>query len=414
MPGLFRKAAVERQYRLEGDVVLTPKIHLSIVIAGILTWLLFISIWMVNTTFSRKETVNGWLDPQQGVVHARSQAAGVVERIHVEEGETVKTGQTLLIVNSDKALKNGDHLETALIDEFKKQKALLINQQTTTTTIFTEREQDLKKQLKSALDEQHILDQQKATLTEREHLAKHQLENVLALREKKHVSARQVTTAREKWLEIVSEKQRFHRSQITQENQLSQLEHALQLLPKEKQSALQEIDTQLSQVTQEMTRRQSRRVYRLTASRDGIVSHIPVRKGQMVTLHQDLLTLIPSDSPLIAHLLVPVSAAGFVKAGQSIDLRYDAFPFQKFGIYHGKITHISAYLLLENELASAPIKPNKPVYRVLAHIEQADVQAYGRSFLLKPGMTLSADINLDNRTIVQWLLDPLLSLKGRI
>ena len=114
------------------------------------------------------------------------------------------------------------------------------------------------------------------------------------------------------------------------------------------------------------------------------------------------------------HLLIPVRSVGFIESGQSLAIRYDAFPYQKFGIYQGKVSQLSKTLLLPNELLNAPTLVNEPVYRVTALLDKPNVQAYGKDFSLKPGMTLSADISLGDRSLIQWLLEPIYSLKGRI
>jgi membrane fusion protein len=54
------------------------------------------------------------------------------------------------------------------------------------------------------------------------------------------------------------------------------------------------------------------------------------------------------------------------------------------------------------------------VYRVSATLNHNLVSAYGQSFPLRPGMTLSADIQLDQRTVIEWLFEPLLSIKGNL
>ena len=52
------------------------------------------------------------------------------------------------------------------------------------------------------------------------------------------------------------------------------------------------------------------------------------------------------------------------------------------------------------------------MYSVVADLEQQYVEAYGEVLPLLAGMNLSADIELDQRSLLEWLLDPLLSLKG--
>jgi membrane fusion protein len=117
-------------------------------------------------------------------------------------------------------------------------------------------------------------------------------------------------------------------------------------------------------------------------------------------------------STLKAELLVPSRAIGFVRVGQPVSIRYDAFPYQNFGRYEGTITEISHNILTRSDVSSAPITLEEPVYRVTAALDRQDIRAYGKSLSLQAGMLLKGDVILDKRSLMRWVLDPLLSVKG--
>jgi membrane fusion protein len=56
----------------------------------------------------------------------------------------------------------------------------------------------------------------------------------------------------------------------------------------------------------------------------------------------------------------------------------------------------------------------EPVYKVTAALESQHVEAYGKEIPLRPGMILSADVVLDRRSLFEWLLEPVYSLRGKI
>ena len=123
-----------------------------------------------------------------------------------------------------------------------------------------------------------------------------------------------------------------------------------------------------------------------------------------------LLDILPNNSTLIAELDIPSAAVGFVKPGQPVKLRYDAFPYQRYGIHEGEIVEISRSVLSGN----SGMIPEVPVYRAKVRLGSQVVLAYGDEQDLLPGMTLTADVILEQRSLVRWLLDPLYSLQGRI
>jgi membrane fusion protein len=187
-------------------------------------------------------------------------------------------------------------------------------------------------------------------------------------------------------------------------------------LPDENANSLGQLRSRLSDIAQQMTQLNGQSARIVKAPRAGVVNNLQAREGQQAYANNKipLLTLFPNNKQLTVHLLIPVRAIGFIEAGQPLAIRYDAFPYQKFGIYQGTVAQVSKTLLLPNEVLNTPIAIQEPVYRVTANLTRPEVQAYGKDFALKPGMTLSADVSLSERSLIQWLLEPLFSLKGRI
>jgi membrane fusion protein len=125
------------------------------------------------------------------------------------------------------------------------------------------------------------------------------------------------------------------------------------------------------------------------------------------------MTISPADPVLISELYVPSRAAGFVEAGQSVRLLYDAFPFQRFGAARGEVMSVSSTVLTPTEV-NAAVKLEEPVYRVLVRLDRQSVDAFGRPMALQVGMALTADIILENRSLMDWLLQPIHAIRGRM
>jgi hypothetical protein len=102
--------------------------------------------------------------------------------------------------------------------------------------------------------------------------------------------------------------------------------------------------------------------------------------------------------------------------GPSASSRAAASPsirFQRFGFYNGTITSVSDTLLRPGESAGA-VALKEPSYRVAARLERQTITAYGNEIPLRPDMPLKADIVFDRRSLIEWLFDPLLSVRGRL
>ena len=81
-------------------------------------------------------------------------------------------------------------------------------------------------------------------------------------------------------------------------------------------------------------------------------------------------------------------------------------------MHKGRIDSLSQAILVPGEI-SGPIQVQEPVYIATLKLNQQTIRAFGEEMPLQPGMLLRADIILEERSILHWLLEPLLSLRGR-
>jgi membrane fusion protein len=127
------------------------------------------------------------------------------------------------------------------------------------------------------------------------------------------------------------------------------------------------------------------------------------------------MSLIPGEGALEANLLVPSRAIGFIAPGDEVQLRYQAYPYQKFGHQRGTVKKISRSALTSGELGTlvGRAEQGEPFYRVTVGLTNQDVMAYGRREPLKPGMLLEADIMGESRSLIEWVFEPLFSVKGK-
>jgi membrane fusion protein len=166
------------------------------------------------------------------------------------------------------------------------------------------------------------------------------------------------------------------------------------------------------QFEQQKTELLAREEVLLTAPVAGRVTNLMVSRGQQVQGAQVLMQLLPESGFLYAQLLVPTRAFGFIQPGQTTWLRFDAFPYQRFGLYQGEVSQLSKAVLMAQD-PDSPVQIQEPVYQVQVKLHQQFIEAYGEQMPLQAGMLLSADIVLEQRSVLSWLLEPLISLRGR-
>jgi membrane fusion protein len=191
------------------------------------------------------------------------------------------------------------------------------------------------------------------------------------------------------------------------QNKLTETQFSLKELPTATARKTQPLRDQISEVQQRMAEGKGRSSYVVKAPAAGRISLMQVSLGQTVQPQRLQMEIVPSDSPLRAELLIPTRAAGFVRVGQEVRFQYDAFPYQNFGTYTGRIAELSHTVVTKSD-AAGPIAPEEPVYKAVAALDRSEVDANGRTAPLEPGMLLKAEIILDRRSLAEWILDPLL------
>lgn len=413
--GLFRKQAVEKQQdRLLGDVLVIPPLSYSLITLVLIVIVAATLVLLFNGTYARKETVQGYLVPDKGVVHVFAETGGIVRQVLVEEGAMVEEGQPLFVINGDRVLESGEHLEDLLLAEYQTQQKLL-NQQLTQLpedfssqrTALNQREQSIEQDVRHLSRQLELLNAQ-ADVAERQWLdAKRLYDGGLTTRTG-------YDTALEKHLAIQSEQQSLQRMLDTQRSELDALALQLSALQFDENNQQAKLRNQLSSLAQQIAQLHGQRAYVVKASKAGTVSSVQIREGQEAATGKPLMTITPEGSTLMAELLVPTRAIGFIEKGQSVKIRYSAYSYQKFGLYEAKLSQVSQSVLLPEELNAARIGVHEPMYRVLAELGSQAVDAYGKALPLKAGIALEADVELAERTLIEWLLEPLFSLTGRL
>ncbi|QJR81471.1 HlyD family efflux transporter periplasmic adaptor subunit [Alteromonas pelagimontana] len=414
--GLFRQQALAFQNsRLQGDILLIPKLSMQVIVSLLLAWLAVVTWYLFSSHYSRQTTVTGWLEPPQGVIRLYADAnSGNVQRLLVKDGQRVEKGQPLMIIDSASQMASGGSLENTLLDEYQKQIALLSSQIARIKTINKRKFAQLKNTIASLEQDLTQLKDLKLLTQERLNIAKEQQEAISKLASHQNVAQQESRSARASYLSILQELKQLEREYLSNAQALEEKQLLLVQFPAESANTLAGLQSSLSDINQRVAQISSQSRHVIKASMSGIVSNLQVNEGQYVGNNLPLLTLLPFDLKIEARMLIPVRAAGFVQQGQPIDLRYDAFPYQKFGLHKGKVTAMSNTVILPGELTNSPVAVNEPVYLVRAQLEDQQVTAFGNQVPLKSGMTFSADITLAERTLVEWLFEPLLSLTGRL
>jgi membrane fusion protein len=342
-------------------------------------------------------------------------ATGVVARVDIPEGGRVEAGQTIAVVAVPRATVVGGDTQAALSARLQERAQGLQSMQAAQQQLLDTQAQGLERQLAEARRELAQIEAEIATRQQQVRLANETLERLRRLREGRYVSELQVGQQQAGALEQVGQMQVLQRQAIATRRLATQLQQALQELPGQRRAAQAAFQRDLALLEQELVETQARGALAVIAPVSGVVATQLFKPGQAVQAGQPLLSVLPGDGTLEAELLVPSRAIGFIEPGDDVLLRYQAYPYQKFGHHRGRVSRISRSTVNAGPHAPASAAgTTEPFYRVNVTLDRQAITAYGRPEALKPGMALDADVLGERRTLIEWVLEPLYSLQGTV
>lgn len=413
-PGLFRTNAVKQQStHLEGEVIIAQPLGSTLLTIMSLGVLLALFTFLSLASFNRKETVSGYLKPDVGLAKVMSPRSGVIQQVFIEDGQQVKAGDQLALLSMPDHLAIGDSLSVTLQKGIQQQIELVNQRREQVIIQFNQQAGEYQSRLNLNQNTLQDLLVQQQLLQQRLALHVRRQQDFIVLRQRGAISSTELQQQQELVLNIRQQLAELNANEQNQRAQLAQLEGLIERLPSEKQHQLVLLDSELSRLSQQYTELSARGEILITAPISGRVTNLVAETGANVRAELPLLTIMPDNAELQAILLVPTRAYGFVMPGQRARLRFDAFPYQRFGLYEGEVIKTAQAIVLPGEV-EMPVAVQEPVYRVQVVLRQQEIRAYGAAVPLQSGMLLSADIVLEQRSLISWLFEPILSLQGRL
>lgn len=412
---LFRDEALEaNRSKAIGRVAIYCPPYRWVYIALVAVVTLTIVLFCFFGHYTKRETATGSLIPSEGMMNIMAANNGTIVDLNMFEGKEVKKGDHLATLSSEIATKYGQTRER-------------VAEQLLQQTLGLEKElQNLEKLNKETLQglnekESHLkqqIEQYKSMHSQRFSqvvLARKQLKKISLMRENGYASNSQVEQQQSALLDAQSRLLDVERLQTDVEQQLTLTRQQRREQPLNFRNKQHEIERQLSSIRQSRVENESRRSVMLEAPQNALVGSVLVKPGQIVSAGQSVASLLPEDSHLIARIMVSSRAIGFIKPGQQVVLRYQAFPYQKFGQQFGTVSDVSRVSLSPQEVShiTGDLQVREAFYQVRVRLDKQHMNAYGQRVKLQPGSALEADFIIDKRRLYEWVLEPLYALGRR-
>ncbi|MGG6267500.1 HlyD family type I secretion periplasmic adaptor subunit [Leptolyngbya sp. AN03gr2] len=429
-----------------------PSLPDRLVVGGVIFCAAF-GAWATTSQIEEVGRAQGRLIPQGDTYKVHPAVSGKIARLYVQEGQAVKAGQVIAQLENEIAL---NRVEALRQEQFSYEKELLqtenlidktrseaqtrltisdaeIRAHTATiaqvqaklqggdTAIAQVKEKaNINQAVLAQLQEDASNQQERLTrwkyLVDQGALARDQLfQAQQQFGERQRTITQQAGEIQQTIAE--SQKMRSDLQQIVAESQqlrarLAQKYAEGQNAQLQAQQAIQQLLVQRTQViakmqqSEKLLQQASSELNQLTlkAPVDGIVSALNIHnRGEVVQSGQTITEIAPKTAPLILIAALPTREAGFVKVGDKVQIKFDAYPYQDYGIFEGKVVSMSPDVKLDERIGA--------VYRVEISLDRHSISTPAQRIELKAGQTATAEIIVRRRTISEMLLEPIRQLQ---
>jgi membrane fusion protein len=179
-----------------------------------------------------------------------------------------------------------------------------------------------------------------------------------------------------------------------------------------------ELERSILAAQQELTQLDALRRIVVTAPQAGRISLVRADVGQSVDANEVIAHVVPQGTPLVARLYVPSRAAGFVRTGDRVLLRYDAFPYQRFGLHEGRVLSVSTSAASRAELGdiNPPDGITESLFAVQIALPEQAIGGQGNvpRQPLQAGLRVEGDLLQETRRLYQWMIEPLSTVTQKV
>lgn len=413
---LFRQEVLdERKDGQYGQISLIQPVRTWVLAACAAGVALAVILCLTLGSYTRRNRVSGQLVPVQGLATVISPSAGLLVQVRVTEGDRVAAGDVLAVVqvpratvedgDTSAAMQSGRRTRSESLESAGRARAMEVSSQL----------DGLEQQLQFLSNQATQLESEIGLRRKQVALANETLGRYESLRESRYVGELQVEQQQNAVIEQTLALRQMQRQATELHRQAADLKQR-----REETRALlvrtqAELNRERAELQQEFVQANAASGVALIAPVNGGIAGQMLKVGEPIREGQAVMSVIPGDGQLEAHLLVPSRAIGFIREGDEVLVRYQAYPYQKFGHYRGRVSLVSNSVMDRSTAAElAGGSEDEPYYRVSVKIERQVIEAMGKQQRLRPGMLLEADILGERRRLWEWVFEPIQSLAGNL
>ncbi|WP_241608455.1 HlyD family secretion protein [Rosenbergiella epipactidis] len=416
---LFRKEALyhQRNHWL-GKALLLKGIPLWLVVTCTLIFITIAFVALIKGDYTRRVNVRGEIFSQQQTVTILAPQQGMIAKNYVEIGQTVKKGVPIYALDISRDTQSGNLSENS---------KLSIHQQISLTKDIIKKLNENKKNNIEKLTQQLI--EYKQYYDNTKQLVGNSLHGLNEMKESMKnydeylkrglISKEQSYNQRYLFYQQQSSWQNMN-SQLIQENlQIINLESEINSTSADFDNRISEYELKLSEFNRMLAEVDANDQLIITSPVTGKIENLAFTEGQMFSLGDSLVQILPGEKQHYQLMLwLPNHSVPFVRPGDKVNIRYDAYPYEKFGQFSGEIISLSRVPATESEMlsykGSSPVtaqQPKEAYYKTVVALSDQVLHFDDRSLPIGNGMSAEVTLFLEKRPLYQWILSPYYDIK---
>lgn len=203
----------------------------------------------------------------------------------------------------------------------------------------------------------------------------------------------------------LQEEENSYRS-LQQAGTLALLKNQQQL--KDLQTKIVDLESQIAQTKSQIASLKLQLQQRIVRSPvDGMIFDLPIDKpGSVVQPGQRIAQIAPENTPLILRAEMPSTQSGFLKEGMLVKIKFDAYPFQDYGVVPGRVNWVSP-----DSKVTQSNRGSSQNFELKISLERPYIQSGNKRILITPGQTATAEVIIRQRRVIDYILDPFKKLQ---
>ncbi|MBZ7636773.1 HlyD family secretion protein [Klebsiella oxytoca] len=410
---MFRQEAVKQRNTIwKAKAILLPGIPLWCIALSALFFITFLISFITFGSYTRRINISAEITTWPRPIIISTNQQGYVARSLVQEGQTIEKGSPIYELDTSKATRFGvvsDNELKEITDQINNIRDIINSlEKSKEITLKSIKEQQIKYKEAYDISSNIVLTAEQGLNT-----MKNSMRNYEEYQKKGLINKDQLTNQISLYYQQQYSLLNIKDQNIQNSLQITNLESQIQIQKAEFDNRIFQMKLQENELKKELINTGINQSIIIKSPSQGIVDTLNVTQGQMVNVGDTISQIVPlGKKELYLILWVPDIATPFIKHGDTVSIRYDAFPYEKFGQFKGSIYSVSKTPASQQEITSYHVINNKnfyqdhTYYRVIIKPENDNVYLNGNKINLESGMKAELTLYLENRKIYEWMLSP--------